>query len=227
MKTKKSPKADLERKRGLFLEIGFILALGICLVAFEWPSEEYVHRDLGRPSIAPEIELLIINPIPPPPPPPEVIKDEMPIYLKPVDNETETDDVDYRNSEDDWVDPTIKVEEDEIDIPVEITEPIPICNIKDKPLFPGGEVEMLKFINKACVYPEISKTNDIDGTVYVQFVIDRYGQVKNASVLRGVDKYLDAEALRIINSFPRWQPGKLGGSPVPVTIILPIKFTLE
>lgn len=230
MKSKKSPKSDLERKRGLFLEVGLLLALAICLVAFEWPSSNSEYQDLGSLSADTEFEEEIDNTFVKPPPPPEEQPEEEninPEELNIKDNDEEVDNIDWDSEEDEWVDPIIIEKDEDVEIPEEKTEPIPISKIKDKPTFPGGDAGMMKFISKTYVYPPIPKENEIDGTVFVQFVVDAGGNVTNVSIYRGIDKYLDEEALRIVRLFPKWKPGTLGGSPVPVTIVLPITFKLE
>jgi protein TonB len=69
--------------------------------------------------------------------------------------------------------------------------------------------------------------NDIEGTVYVQFVVDKDGKVGQVKVLRAVDKFLDKEAARVVNSMPAWKPGKQNGKAVAVYYTVPIRFQLQ
>ena len=74
---------------------------------------------------------------------------------------------------------------------------------------------------------DLAKENDIEGTVYVQFVVDKSGAVGQVKVLRPVDKYLDKEALRVVSSMPKWKPGKQNGKEVAVYYTVPIRFQLQ
>ena len=98
---------------------------------------------------------------------------------------------------------------------------------EEMPKFPGGMHELMMFLNKNIVYPDISIKNDIQGRVVVQFVITKEGYIKDPNVLSGVDPYLDAEALRVVRMMPKWEPGKQGGRPANVKYTLPIMFRLK
>ena len=99
--------------------------------------------------------------------------------------------------------------------------------VEEMPEFPGGMHELMKFLSKNIVYPDISIKNDVQGRVVVQFVITKEGYIKDPNVLSGVDPHLDAEALRVVRTMPRWKPGKLGGEPANVKYTLPIMFRLK
>jgi len=95
------------------------------------------------------------------------------------------------------------------------------------PEFPGGNEALLKFITSNIRYPESAKKSKIEGRVYVGFDIDTDGSVINIKVLRGVNSELDAEAIRVIKSMPKWTPGKQRGKAVRVNYTLPIMFSLK
>lgn len=99
--------------------------------------------------------------------------------------------------------------------------------VEQMPEFPGGNAELLNFIMKSVQYPAESKKKGIQGKVFVNFVVGNDGTVKNAKITRGVDPLIDAEALRIVNSMPKWAPGKHDGKHVAVQYILPINFALQ
>lgn len=84
-----------------------------------------------------------------------------------------------------------------------------------------------KFIANAIKYPVIAQENGIQGKVYVNFVVDKDGAVTNARIARGVDASLDKEALRVVNSLPKWKPGMQRGKPVRVSYTVPISFVLQ
>ena len=97
--------------------------------------------------------------------------------------------------------------------------------VEQMPQFPGGENAMREFIQKTLKYPEEAKKNKVEGTVIVNFVIDKEGMIRNPRIMRGKPE-LNDEALRVINSMPAWIPGKQGGKPVLVSYTIPVKFTL-
>ena len=99
--------------------------------------------------------------------------------------------------------------------------------VEQMPDFPGGQAALMKYLGSNTVYPPIAKENDIEGTVYVQFVVDKTGAVTNVKVARPVDKYLDKEALRVVSSMPKWKPGKQNGKEVSVYYTVPIRFKLQ
>jgi TonB family protein len=99
--------------------------------------------------------------------------------------------------------------------------------VEDMPEFPGGESALRKYITSSIEYPEIAVKNGIQGKVYVTFVVKKDGSVANAKIARGVDLALDKEALRVVNSLPKWKPGIQRGTPVNVSYTVPINFMLD
>jgi len=106
--------------------------------------------------------------------------------------------------------------------------PPPILTIVEKmPVFPGGEQELFNYLNKNIKYPAIARENGIQGRVFVTFVVDAEGKVKDAKILRGLGSGLDDEALRVVRNMPAWKPGMQNGRVVQVQYNLPIVFTLK
>ena len=99
--------------------------------------------------------------------------------------------------------------------------------VETMPVFPGGDLGLMKYIQKNVKYPPIAKEYNITGKVYVSYVVDKSGAVTNVKVVRGVDKNLDAEAVRVVKSFPKYKPGKQRGRAVRVLHTVPINFTLQ
>ena len=99
--------------------------------------------------------------------------------------------------------------------------------VEQMPEFPGGEAELLHYISKNIRYPQDAKEKGIQGRVFVGFVIEKDGSVSNIRNLRGVDSELDAEAMRVVESMPKWKPGMHRGEPVRVSYQIPIWFKLE
>jgi protein TonB len=99
--------------------------------------------------------------------------------------------------------------------------------VEQKPIYPGGDIALLKFISDSTKYPEEALQNAISGKVYVQFVIDAEGYVTNVQIAKGVAPILDQEAIRVIKLMPRWTPGEQRGKPVSVSFVVPINFYLD
>ncbi|MDD4108524.1 MAG: M56 family metallopeptidase [Prolixibacteraceae bacterium] len=99
--------------------------------------------------------------------------------------------------------------------------------VEKMPEFPGGDEALRQFITNNISYPELAKDSDIQGKVYVTFVVSKDGSVANAKIARGVDPLLDREALRVVNSLPSWTPGYQNEKPVNVSYTVPINFVLD
>jgi TonB family protein len=99
--------------------------------------------------------------------------------------------------------------------------------VEKMPEFPGGEGAFRNFIAKTVEYPVEAAKKGIQGKVYVTFVVDKDGTVRNAKIIRGVSPMLDKEALRVVNSLPKWTPGEQGGKKVSVAYTVPISFVLQ
>ena len=95
------------------------------------------------------------------------------------------------------------------------------------PEFPGGNEALYKYLAQNIKYPEKAKADKIEGRVVVGFVIEKDGSISNAEVRRSVNVEMDAEALRVINAMPKWQPGTMEGKPVRVHYNIPITFKLQ
>lgn len=99
--------------------------------------------------------------------------------------------------------------------------------VETMPQFPGGPNELMKYLSENTKYPESAKANKIEGRVFVSFVIEKDGSVTNAEVMRGIDKECDAEAVRVVSSMPKWQPGTQNGEAVRCRFTVPFIFKLN
>lgn len=116
--------------------------------------------------------------------------------------------------------PKVKVE-------IEVDPAAVVENADIMPAYPNGDNELLRFVAENVEYPPICKENGITGVVYVQYVVDVDGQVKNVKVIRGADPFLDAEASRVVKTISGYKPGSHKGKPVPVQFTIPIRFVLD
>ena len=108
--------------------------------------------------------------------------------------------------------------------PASFNEPLIASQVA--PAYPGGSTAMGNFIRGNYRYPRAAQDANVEGTVYVQFVVNVDGSISNARVIRGIGSGCDEEALRLVNMMPKWVPGKQAGSPVAVYHTVPIRFQL-
>ncbi len=168
------------------------------------------------------------EPPPPPPPPPPAEMEQQVKFTAPVVVDSVDEKVEMATTEE-QVATTVNEEVTEVVETNEVIQEEEVVNfyvIEEKPEFPGGMDAINKWITENVKYPDVAKENGISGKVFVQFVIDKEGKVTDVQILRGVDPYLDKEALRVISSMPAWTPGKQRGKPTKVAFQLPINFKL-
>ncbi len=103
----------------------------------------------------------------------------------------------------------------------------PFLIVEQMPDFPGGTEELMKYLRNKINYPQMARETGIQGTVIVQFVVNKDGKISGVKVLRGIGGNCDEEAVRVVKGMPAWKPGKQNGVAVPVYFQLPIKFTLK
>ena len=232
MEIKKSENANLENRRLLFTEIGFVISLLIVLAAFEYTSREKKESVMQAEAVAVEEEEMIPITQETPPPPPEV--PDIPLFsdeISIVDDNIKIDD-NILNLEDDanmgvevrdYVEIQEVVEEEVAD------EPIPFAIVEEKPKFQGQDpaTAFSKWVGENLIYPETAKENGVQGRVTLQFTVEKDGSVKKVKILRGVDPLLDQEAVRVVNKSPKWTPGKQRDRAVPVTYTFPVIFQLR
>ncbi|MBR3984391.1 MAG: M56 family metallopeptidase [Bacteroidaceae bacterium] len=99
--------------------------------------------------------------------------------------------------------------------------------VEERPQFPGGDAELMKFLQQSIKYPKEAQEQGKQGRVIVQFVVNKDGSITGDSIVRSVDPLLDAEAARVVRSMPNWTPGKQKGKPVRVRFTLPVTFRLS
>lgn len=209
--------------------MGMVVGLAILFVAFEWSNRDVkVAQDQGVADVIAEEQIEITRPEdtpPPPPPPPAPVVTEV---LNVVEDDVDLEQQDIVTSEDNqkaaqtqtYVAPKVVEEEEESSQPI-------FTVVETMPQFPGGDAALLQFLAKSIKYPVIAQENGIQGRVICAFVVNRDGSIVDAEVLRGVDPSLDKEALRVINTMPKWSPGKQRGKPVRVKYTVPITFRLQ
>ena len=228
MEVKKSPKADLESKKSTFILIGLVVSLFVIWRVFEYKSyDKQSLDDFQRTVEVIEEEMVEITKqeqpkIQPPAPKPQVTQIEI------VDNEEEIEDeieIDAEVSQDEVIEEydfaPAEIEEEEI-VEAEIFKVVEVM-----PEFPGGPAKMMEYIQKNIKYPMMARESDIQGRVFVSFVVEPDGSISNVGVMRGIGGGCDEEAVRVVNSMPKWNPGKQRGTAVRCSFTVPIIFKLQ
>jgi len=224
MELKKNPKLELSRYSGLFFNIGLVIALTMVIVAFEWETVDRVSSvDLGNVNTQFEDVIEDVPVTNQPPPPPQV---QQPQIVEVPDEEE-------------------IVEEIEIDLDVEITEDTKIEEVvfeaapeeekadevftvvEEMPTFPGGTGKFYEYVSRNLEYPVKAKKAAVEGRVILRFVVGVEGDISNVEVLRGIGFGCDEEAVRVIQSSPKWIPGKQRGRSVKVSVTVPLSFRLS
>jgi TonB family protein len=112
-------------------------------------------------------------------------------------------------------------------LPNQLVKEEPFVVVEEMPQYPGGDVELLKFIENNTEYPEAAKANKVEGKVIIRFVVNTDGNTEGISILKGVDPLLDAEAVRVIGMLSGFKPGMQNGKAVNVWYMAPVNFSLQ
>ena len=227
MEIKKSPKADLESKKSTWLLVGYVIVLAFMFVAFEWTKRDIkIDTSQAVADLVFEEEIIPITEQPeqvtPPPPEAPAIAETLTI----VEDDADVEETAIVSSEElnqaveiKYVPVAVEEEEPEEQTIFEVVE--------NMPDFPGGQAALMQYLAKNIKYPTIAQENGTQGRVIVQFVVNKDGSIVDAKVVRSVDPYLDKEALRVINTMPKWKPGMQRGKPVRVKFTVPVMFRLQ
>ncbi len=223
MEAKKNPKADLNKKTGLFLNIGLVVSLLLVITAFEWRFyDDGELMDLGQVSDEFEDVMEIPPTEQPPPPPPKIQQPE--IIEVPDEEEIEEEievDLDVEITEETVVEDIVFDEPVEEEVAEEI-----FTIVEDQPAPKGGMAAFYEYVGKKLKYPAQARRMGIEGKVFVEFVVDKDGTITDVKAIKGIGAGCDEEAIRVIQASPKWNPGKQRGRPVKVRMILPITFKL-
>jgi protein TonB len=242
----KYPEVDTFSLSGTLLNYGLLASIVLMILAFSWTEYEKVVDVSGLLStLDEEIEVetpRTAEPPPPPPPPPPPVIQEVPndvsveetVVFKDQSIEEETV-VEAPKVEEKAPPPPPppppppKQEEEEIFKVVEDNPAFPGCeNISDKAEKKKcADEKMLQFIYGNIKYPAIARENGVEGMVVVKFVVEKDGSITAPEVVRDIGAGCGAEALRVVQMMPKWEPGKQRGRAVRVQFNLPVKFKLE
>lgn len=223
---KKYPKADLERYKSLIFGFSMVLTLSMMIMAFEWKSYDKSTVDLQERSVN---SFEILNDIPPteiPPPPPPAIS--QPSIVEVPDEEEIMEEVkiniDIEMNEDTRIEKITVLP----DVPEAEKEDVDaIFTVVETPATPvGGFEAFYKDVSDRMNYPAQARRMAIEGRVFVEFVVNRDGSLTDIRVVKGIGGGCDEVAMHVIETAPKWNPGKQRGKPVRQRMVLPIIFKL-
>ena len=228
MEIKKSPKADLESKKSTWLLVGYVIVLAFMFVAFEWTKRGIkIDTSQAITDVFFEEEIIPITEQPeqvtPPPPEAPSIAETLTI----VEDDADVEETAIVSSEE--LNQAVEIKYVPVAVEEEEPEEQTIFEVVEQmPEFPnGGMAGLMQYLSKNIKYPTIAQENGTQGRVTVQFVVNKDGSIVDAKVLRGVDPYLDKEAVRVIMGMPKWKPGMQRGKPVRVKYTVPVMFRLQ
>ncbi len=223
----KNASQKLYAKRPLFFNLGLFIAIGLCFIAFE--HKVYI-KDSDRIPLDPSNEsIFVLEDIKPTIQKPKP-KPQIPTSKNAVVNITDEPKVLEKAAEPTPVidlaglDDLIAGDEPEVEA---VEDPTIHLHVDRSPEFAGGLDAFYKYVSNNIKYPRKEQRMNIDGRVYLQFVIERDGSLTDIQVLKGVSEGLDKEAIRVLRATPNWIPGSNRGQPVRVRMTIPIYFQLQ
>ena len=198
MEIKKSDKANLEKAKGMFLQLGLVIALGIVIVAFEWKSYDKEAEEVQITQVVQEVEEMVIQtkaeePPPRPEEPPQAESTEFEIVDDDQELENEFNIESFENTTNaDVFIPQVEIEEVE-----ELEEETTIFTVvEESAMFPGGQAELMKYLAQNIKYPQQARETGTQGLVYVTFVVEKDGSLTDIKILRDIGSGCGEEAIR-------------------------------
>lgn len=225
MEPKKTPKADLQNKRGLFLEIGLVISMALMIGAFAINQRDKVVQVIDNGGIAPEQEIVEIT-RPEEQPKQEQVKQTIAVVsdiLKIVSNDTKiTTEMTFDEFGEDIQIAPLEVAEEAV------ADEEFFVSAEEMPSFQGGGIEAFRnWVLKRFEYPAIAQENGIQGVVVIRFLIEKDGRLTNISVIVTPDRSLSDEVVRVLKTSPKWKPGKHRNSNVRIQYTMPIEFRIQ
>lgn len=236
MELRKTRKADIEQYRTMAFLIGLVIAMSLLFVALEF-SYGVVDDDTADDSDNAFIEELEIQPVMPAQNMVALKEESKDAQSDKIvaaeDNTVKTEDVAKEPSDGGDGNDAGKEEVQEKNpetavspIAVDKDNPLNFHVMEELPQFPGGAVEMMKWLTKNLKYPENAQRRKKQGKVVVQFDININGKISDIKVIQSVDPQLDHEALRVIRMMPDWKPGVQNDKPCRTRVVIPVWFRL-
>jgi periplasmic protein TonB len=211
----------------LFVSLGFVLSMLIIIAAFELRMRSGVSEvEISTGHVASEVLFEVPLTEQPPPPPPMATADQ----IREVSDEEIIEEIevtlDIEMTQDTRVEQIIYSDFEAPEPVEEVAEEI-FTIVEQQPAPVGGMATFYKYISETLRYPTRAARQGIEGRVFVQFVVERDGSLTDVQVVRGIGGGCDEEAIRVVQSAPKWEPGRQRGRPVRVRMVLPILFQLN
>jgi protein TonB len=230
MEIKKSPKADLENKKMLFLEIGLVIALLVCGAALAFNTkpepEPYTppKQDVREQEF--EMDRTVQEQQQQQPEQQKAKTQVLADVLTIVSNDTKIETPDLLFSDDASAFDDFEFEVEEV-VETIVEEEI-FVTAEEMPTFQGGDLSKFRnWVQSNVKYPQIALENGIQGNVVIKFVVEKDGKLSNIQVLQSPDKTLADAAVQVLQKSPKWKPGKQRNKPVRVTYTLPVSFKIQ
>lgn len=229
LEIKKNANVNLEQHKTVWRLIGYVLVFAALFVAFEWTATEKKHTgEIVSAGILLEEEIMVPITMPekkvvPPPPQAKQITE----ILEIVDDEAEIEESELASVEE--TGEVVEITDVGNVVVEDIPEEEPILQVvENMPEFPGGMKALMEYLRDNINYPRISRENNSQGKAFINFVVNTDGSIQDVEVLKSSsDPYLDKEAVRVVNTMPKWNPGKQNGKAVRVRFTLPVTFRLK
>jgi periplasmic protein TonB len=221
MEQKKTKKADLSDKRGLFFGIGMVIALSGLLMAFEWKSYDDKLDLLSAKSTNIVEEMIEVPTTQQPPPVAPVIQQPKIVEVPDEEEINENLNINLDNEAPRIEVVAVAAAEEPAE---EVDEIFTIVEESASPT--GGMTAFYQYLVDHMRYPAQARRMGVEGKVTLSFVVDKNGLISDIKVLRGIGSGCDEEAVRVMASAPPWNPGKQRGKPVKQRCIMPISFKM-
>ena len=236
MEQKKAPQADMEQRRTTGFLLGLVFVLAVCYVALEWSSVENADDipPLDLDELMHESELVPMENM-------ETISQirekqlvEKAEQLNVVDDETEQQEDDEQlegegEEDDETLLKDLQQEEEEkplASLDVDPANPLNFHIVEDLPKYPGGAVELMKWLTRNLRYPASARNRKTQGRVVAVFYIEKDGSVTGINITQSLSPECDREALRVLRMMPKWEPGIQNDQPCRTKVCIPIVFKL-
>jgi periplasmic protein TonB len=221
MEVKKTEKADLTKKSGLFFSIGLLITMALVLWAFEsTQTDDNKIDELARSTNTFE-EVVEVPPTDIPPPAAPII--QQPQIIEVPDEEEIKEDLKINVEVNEETRPETVI----VEAKVEEEETDQIFTVVEESAAPkGGMAAFYKYVSEKMKYPAQARRMGTEGRVFVEFIVGKDGSISDVRAVRGIGGGCDEEAVRVLQSAPSWTPGKQRGKPVKQKMVIPIIFKL-
>lgn len=227
MEPKKNPKLDIYNHSSLFFQMGLLITMTLIVGSFEWKTakmeDAVIQPHLLRHDVLDYIPSTDIKEKQPPKPKKITLPKKQIVFIPSTDAPDTQSQEPVQTIETELDDP-VYMPDPEVEIAPTITD---YAEYMPEPV--KGYEHFYAFLAKNIKYPARARSLEIEGKVYVRFIVDQEGQLSNLEVVRGIGAGCDQEVLRVLklDSLPAWKPGRSGGRNVWVRMLIPVAFKLQ